>query len=340
MRNSQVKLVAVLLVALVCLLGVVAMLENPASTPPTTTEPSTSVTTTPPTTTAPPQTTVPTTPPTTLPPVTEPDWTTVPEDRVITAQKAFIYDCDTKEFIHTIGDLEEPLYPASITKLVTAFTILQYLSADEELTVGDELDLVPWDSSVAGLQKGDVLTVDRLIEGMMLPSGNDAANTLAAAAGRLIAEDDSLSASAAIAVFMKEMNRTAKAYGMSDSHFVTPDGYHDPDHYTTMADMAVLGRRVLGMPEILKYTGLTADQIPLDEERILEGKNTNALIHPESEFYCSAAVGLKTGQHSAAGKCLLSAFQFNGRTVVIGVFGCADDPDRFADTLQLLQMCT
>ena len=66
MRNSQVKLVAVLLVALVCLLGVVAMLENPASTPPTTTEPSTSVTTTPPTTTAPPQTTVPTTPPTTL----------------------------------------------------------------------------------------------------------------------------------------------------------------------------------------------------------------------------------------------------------------------------------
>lgn len=338
MRNSQVKLVAVLLVALVCLLGVVAMLENPTPAPPTTTAPSTSVTTTPPTST-PPQTTVPTTPPTTLPPVTEPDWTTIPEDRVITAQKAFIYDCDTKEFLHVIGDPEEILYPASITKLVTAFTVLQYLSPEETLTVGDELDLVPWDSSVAGLQKGDILTVDRLIEGMMLPSGNDAANTLAVAAGRLIAQDDSLSATAAIAVFMKEMNRTAKAYGMGDSHFVTPDGYHDPDHYTTMADMAVLGRQVLNMPDILKYTGLTGDQIVLDETRVLEWKNTNALIHPESEFYCSAAVGLKTGQHSAAGKCLLSAFRFNGKTILIGVFGCTDDPDRFADTLQLLQMC-
>ena len=345
MRNSQSKLVAVLLVALVGLLCVVAMLDNHAPIPPAT-EPSTSASTltsttaSTPATTLPPETTVPTTPPTTLPPVTEPDWTTVPEDRVITAQKAFVYDCDTKNFVHLIGDPQEPLYPASITKLITAFTVLQYLSPEEILTVGDELDLVPWDSSVAGLQKGDSLTVDRLIEGMMLPSGNDAANTLAVGAGRLIAEDDSLPAADAIKAFMKEMNRTAKAYGMSDSHFTTPDGYHDPEHYTTMEDLATLGLLILDMPEVLKYTNLPSDQIALDETRILDWKNTNALIHPESEFYCSAAVGLKTGQHSAAGKCLLSAFRFNGKTVLIGVFGCADDPERFADTLQLLQLCT
>ena len=126
---------------------------------------------------------------------------------------------------------------------------------------------------------------------------------------------------------------------MIGSHFVTADGFHDDNHYTTMSDLTVLAEKVLADPVIVGYTSKIQDTVTL-QGRTEEWKNTNALIHPESEFYCSAAVGLKTGQHSAAGKCLLSAFQFNGRTVVIGVFGCADDPDRFADTLQLLQMCT
>jgi D-alanyl-D-alanine carboxypeptidase (penicillin-binding protein 5/6) len=195
-------------------------------------------------------------------------------------------------------------------------------------------------SAVLNLKENEEITVLDLIHATLIAGMNDAANTLAVGAGRLIAEDDSLPAADAIKAFMKEMNRTAKAYGMSDSHFTTPDGYHDPEHYTTMEDLATLGLLILDMPEVLKYTNLPSDQIALDETRILDWKNTNALIHPESEFYCSAAVGLKTGQHSAAGKCLLSAFRFNGKTVLIGVFGCADDPERFADTLQLLQLCT
>ena len=215
--------------------------------------------------------------------------------------------------------------------------MLQYLSPEDTVLVGDELDLVPWDSSVAGLQKGDRLTVEQLIEGMMLPSGNDAATVLATTAGRVIAEDYAMAPKAAINAFMKEMNRTAKSYGMGDSHFITPDGYHDPDHYTTMEDLAVLGRLILTTPSILKYTALPNDQIMLSEDRVLEWKNTNALINPESEFYCSAAVGLKTGQHTAAGRCLLSAFEIDGRILIIGVFGCTEDPGRFEDTLQLLQ---
>ena len=66
-----------------------------------------------------------------------------------------------------------------------------------------------------------------------------------------------------------------------------------------------------------------------------EWKNTNATINPASDYYCPYAVGLKTGSTPRAGSCLLSAFECDGRTLVIGVFGCPADEDRFMDTLQL-----
>jgi D-alanyl-D-alanine carboxypeptidase (penicillin-binding protein 5/6) len=338
--KKQTLMILLVLLGVVCLLGTVAIMDNPAPLPPETTPVTTTVQTAP----QPSETTPVTTPSSTVtePEETEPEETqpvmaTIPADRVLTAQNAFVYDCNSREFAYILGDPEDTIYPASITKLVTAFTVLQYLNPEETVLLGSEQDLVPWDSSVAGLQKEDRLTVEQLIEGMLLPSGNDAATALAVAAGRVIAEDYAMAPKTAIKVFMKEMNRTAKSYGMGDSHFVTPDGYHDPDHYTTMEDLAVLGRLVLSTPAILKYTALPSDQIVLSEDRVLEWKNTNALINPESEFYCSAAVGLKTGQHSAAGRCLLSAFQIGDRTLIIGVFGCTEDPARFEDTLQLLQ---
>ena len=338
--KKQTLMILLVLLGVVCLLGTVAIMDNPAPLPPETTPVTTTVQTAP----QPSETTPVTTPSSTVtePEETEPEETqpvmaTIPADRVLTAQNAFVYDCNSREFAYILGDPEDTIYPASITKLVTAFTVLQYLNPEETVLLGSEQDLVPWDSSVAGLQKEDRLTVEQLIEGMLLPSGNDAATALAVAAGRVIAEDYAMAPKTAIKVFMKEMNRTAKSYGMGDSHFVTPDGYHDPDHYTTMEDLAVLGRLVMNTPAILQYTARPNDQIVLREDRVLEWKNTNALINPESEFYCSAAVGLKTGQHSAAGRCLLSAFQIGDRTLIIGVFGCTEDPARFEDTLQLLQ---
>lgn len=343
MRRSQSYLILVALLVIALLLGAVALMDNPAAQPPQTTpaattpgqtqpQPSQSApVTTPPVTTTEPEET--------QPEETQPVMAIIPTDRVLTAQNAFVYDCSSREFAYVLGNPDDTIYPASITKLATAFTVLQYLNPEDEVLLGSEQELVPWDSSVAGLQQGDKLTVEQLIEGMLLPSGNDAATALAVAAGRVIAEDENLAPKSAIKAFMKEMNRTLKSYGMGDSHFVTPDGYHDPDHYTTMEDLAVLGRLVLNTPVIVKYTALPGDEIVLSEERVLKWKNTNLLVNPESEFYCSAAVGLKTGQHSAAGRCLLSAFEIDGRVLIVGVFGCIEDPARFEDTLQLLQMC-
>lgn len=285
---------------------------------------------------------------TTLPPETteateaaEPPatWATYPEDRVLTAQQAFVYDCSTGSFVYINGGETDKVYLASITKLFTAYVALQYLDAGDQVTVGSELDLVAYGSSVAELQKGDVLTVSQLVEAMLLPSGNDAAYTLATAAGRVMAGDDSLSASRAVSTFVAQMNTEARNQGMANTHFVNPDGIHSSDHYSSMADLAILGKLVLDIPAIVESAQIDRDMVTPVSGYSYAWKNTNALIDPASEYYCPVCIGLKTGQTPSAGSCLLSAFDLDGRYIIIGVFGCSDTNARFEDTLQLLQMC-
>lgn len=272
-------------------------------------------------------------------PTEPPTWPTYPEDRELTAQQSFVYDCSTGEFVYISGSEDETVYLASITKLFTAHVALQYLKPDTEVTVGDELDMVVWGSSVADLEKGNVLTAEMLIEAMMLPSGNDAAYTLAAAAGRAIDGNPDLSASAAINVFVAQMNQEARLQGMLHTHFVNPDGIHESDHYSSLGDLALLGKLSLESPAIVKYSQTPRDMVTPVAGTSFAWKNTNALIDPASEYYCPVALGLKTGQTPNAGSCLLSAFDLDGRQIIIGVFGCKETDDRFPDTLQLLQMC-
>lgn len=263
-------------------------------------------------------------------------WMTFPADRELTAQQAFVYDCESGAFTYLLGKETDRVYPASITKLFTAYVALQFLDPEQEITAGDVLDLVGAGSSVAEIEKGNVLTVEMLVEGMLLPSGNDAAYILADAAGRVIREDDSISGSAAVAAFLKEMNGQARSMGMSGTNFTNPDGYHSPDHYTIFADMAKMAEKVLENETIMQYAAVSEAEVVFASGQTKKWENTNALIHPESEYYCPIATGLKTGQTPSAGSCLLSSFESEGKQYVIGVFGCPEIEDRFADTLQLL----
>ena len=262
-------------------------------------------------------------------------WATYPKDRKLTAQQAFVYDCQNSEFSYLLGEQADRVYPASITKLFTAYVALQFLNPEDKITADSALDLVGVGSSVAEIEKGDVLSVEMLVEAMLLPSGNDASYILADAAGRIIAEDETLSASAAVAAFMKEVNGQLRAMGLSGTQFTNPDGYHSPDHYTTFADLVVISQKVLENKTIMKYAATANEEVTMGA-RTLEWKNTNELINPVSEYYCPYATGLKTGQTPSAGSCLLSSFNVEGRQYLIGVFGCPEIEDRFADTLQLL----
>ena len=269
---------------------------------------------------------------------TEPEatWMTLPADRILTAKQYFVYSCETGQFLTIAEAKDTKIYPASVTKLFTAYVALQYLKPAQVITAGDVLNKVAAGSSVAEIKKGDTVTVEQLVAGMLLPSGNDAAYVLAAAAGKMMYGDkaNEISTDTAVKRFVEEMNAQAKLLGMVGTNFANPDGIHSDSHYTTYADLAIMGTLALEDPVIRKYAMVSKMEVTM-ESGVKSWKNTNALIDPASDYYCPYATGLKTGQTPMAGSCLLTSFEYKGQTYIVGVFGCPTVDDRFPDTLQL-----
>lgn len=267
--------------------------------------------------------------------VVEVSWITFPSDRVITAQQYFVYDCTSERFLTIAEDADTRIYPASITKLFTAYVAMQHLDPDQQITAAEALNLVAAGSSVAQLEKGDSLTARQLVGGMILPSGNDAAYVLAAEAGRVLLGKPSADATTAINAFVSHMNAQARSAGMTGTNFANPDGIHKDDHYTTYDDLIIMAKLALEDPAVLEYAGMNQTSVTVSPSRVVDWHNTNLLVDPSSKYYCPYAIGLKTGQTPYAGSCLLSAFALKDTTLIIGVFGCPDIESRFADTLQL-----
>lgn len=267
---------------------------------------------------------------------TKDTWATVLNDYELTAENYFIYDLSADRFLLRSDSADTKVYPASVTKLFTAYVALQHASKDTKITVGSEIEMIDVDSSVAKLKKGDVLTVEQLVGGMVLPSGNDAAYAIAAGVGRLLANDSDMSEKAAVERFVEQMNKDAKDLGMTDSHFVTPDGNHADAHYIGLEDMVTVGKLALENDVIAKAAAQPTQSVTTGNSRTLEWNNTNSLIREASDYYCDQAIGLKTGYTTPAGYCLLSAVRIGERELLIGVFGSGEKEDRFADTLYLL----
>ena len=276
----------------------------------------------------------PTEPEPTEPAPTEPDTDKDEEPRDISASVYFVYDLRDKEFLTLSGKETERTYPASVTKLMTAYTALQYMQPEDKITVGSEIQLIDWDSSRAYLKEGDVMTVSQSIRAMLLPSGNDAAYSLAANVGRKIADNKNLSSEAAIAKFVSAMNRCAKDLGMDRSHFANPDGMHLAEHYTCPKDLVTLTNALMNTPEVLEAAGTQKYSVKFDS-RTSTWRNTNYLLNEKSSHYEPNAMGLKTGYTSYAGNCLLSMFYDYDRLYLIGTFNCPTEVSRYLDTRQL-----
>ena len=258
------------------------------------------------------------------------------ENSILTAQRAFVYDCTAERYIYLQGDLKEKVYPASITKLFTAYVALSHLDADTYITVGDELDLVESGASVAGLKKGNTLTVDMLIKCLLLPSGGDAAYTLAINAGRKIANDYSLSPKDALLVFVNEMNAVAETLELQNTHFVTVDGFHDDDHYISLESYIQIAKLALENAVIADTVSMHRALIKFADGDSITVYNVNLLVNPNSEYYVKNAYGLKSGRTSAAGCNLLSAYKYGDRCIVAGVFGCPEVSDRLEDSVLII----
>lgn len=256
------------------------------------------------------------------------------KDHSVSATHAFVYDVANGKYLYEKGDQNERIAPASVTKLFTAYVALQHFMPDTVLTVGSELTLINPYSSVAGLKQGYQLTVERCVECMMLPSGNDAAYVLAVATGRKLG-GSGLGAQAALDLFMDEVNRIAQQVGMKDTHFTSPDGTDSADHYTTAHDLMIMAKLASQNGTILKYTSVYKETVTLTSGHTLTLKNSNLLLDPTSKYYEARACGFKTGTTSKAGACLLSAFRKGNSFILIGTFGCPANADRYEDTLHL-----
>lgn len=248
-----------------------------------------------------------------------------------------LYCCETGEMLWS-DRIHDRIAGASTIKLLTAVTALKYLPADTVCTVGTELRLLHPHSSLCLIQCGHRMYLLDLLAGMLMASGNDAAYTAAVVTARAVSPAQAADDAAALHVFAGLMNETAAEIGMTESRFVWPDGWDDPEQFTTCSDLLILAEYALKQAEIQSIAAMQRTHIVFLSGENVNWTNTNLLLDPESRYYCADAVGLKTGTSAQAGFCLLGGFVRGGKTYLTAAAGCESGADRYALTAELCEM--
>ena len=256
-----------------------------------------------------------------------------PIELSLRSEQAFIYDCNSCSILYTKGG-DRVVYPASTSKMISILCAMQYLDPDEIIMVGDEQSLVDAQSSRAYISRGQRLRVEQLVEGMLLPSGNDAAYTLAAAAGRRIG-GEALSSEEAVQTFMKAVNEYGKTLGLVGTHFTVPDGLASEEHYTTVEDILLIARAAMAEPLIARYAAMAKDHVVYESGESIDWVNTNQLIQPDSAYYSPYVTGLKTGSLTR-NYCLIFTADRDGKSYIVGLFGGKEKNDRYEDAVKIL----
>ena len=212
---------------------------------------------------------------------------------------------------------------ASTTKIMTTMLALEEETLDEPFVVDPRAIKV--EGSSMGLCQGDTVTLRTLCYGMMLASGNDAANAAA------------VRCAGSIEAFTEQMNRRAQTIGMKDTVFVTPSGLDAENHHSTAYDMALLMREALKIPDFLEISGSKTVRLEYGNPPYARWlTNHNKLL-----WNCEGVIAGKTGFTKEAGRCLVSAANRNGVTLICVTLGCPDDwnvhRDLYSRCFDLLQ---
>jgi len=244
----------------------------------------------------------------------------VPAPPYIEAQAAIVTD-QAGQILYKKNEALR-MYPASTTKILTALLAVENCELDDLVTVGREITLVPVNSGRCGLWEGESITVRNLIYGMLMRSGNDAAMTIAVHVARKAATDIPMNDQEALGEFAWMMNQRAEEIGARNSHFVNPHGLHDPEHYSTAYDLALITRKAMNYPFLSEVVATPAYMPPSKTEKAGgQGTlwvNTNKLLDAKSPFFMPEATGVKTGHTEEAGYCLVSsAYRKQVRTYAV-----------------------
>lgn len=221
-----------------------------------------------------------------------------------TVQYGILYDIARGEVLWA-KNADSKVYPASLTKLLTAYTALQYVPKTTIFTVGSEQKLVNPQSSLCLIQEGHRLTLYDLICGMLMASGNDAAYTIAVNTAKYV-YGKTITDTKAVKLFCGLMNQTAEKIGMRYSNFCNPDGWDNANHYTTVNDLLQLSLCAYKNNDIRTIAGQAEKYVVFSSGQNVTWENTNLLLHSSSKYYFPYATGLKTGTTDNAGNCLIA----------------------------------
>ncbi len=221
--------------------------------------------------------------------------------------RAYVLYCVENDSVILECNASEKMKPASTTKIMT--TLLALEEAEKRDTHVKFTDAMIAEGSSMYLKKGDVVNLSSLAKGMMMASGNDAANATA------------LTLCDSIEGFSHLMNKRAKEIGMENTHFVTPSGLDDENHYSTAFDMAKLMAHAMeneAFCEITKSRSMTVDFLTPKKQVTYENHNRLLSLYE----YC---IGGKTGYTKSAGRCLVSVARKDNVTLVCVTFDARDD---------------
>ena len=260
-------------------------------------------------------------------------------DWEVAAKAALMIDPDTEEILYA-RNIHERLYPASLTKVMTALLVLEAVDSgriamDTVLTASQTaIDNLPPDGSNAGIKVGEEMTVEQLLYCILVVSANEACDILAEGV------------SGSIDAFVDAMNAKAQAIGCEDTHFANTSGLQDGNHYTTAWDLYRITKEAMKHEMFMPLCNTKVIEIPATN---LSGPRTyyttNYLLSPmrATGYVYQGAEGIKTGSTSDAGYCLISTATRSGRSLLSVVLGAEavtlEDGDRqvqsFSETIKL-----
>ena len=220
----------------------------------------------------------------------------------LVGKAAISVDIDTNEIIYA-KNIDNKMYPASITKLITALLLAENKKSTDKLTYtksAKEQPAFSYNLNKHPVAIGDTMSADNVMDGLLLFSGNDIAYMIADNVG-----GDAVK-------FAKMMNDKAASLGMKGSHFITPNGLDDAnnDHYTTAYDLTLLGRAAYKNDWVRKSIGKKTSVIKSTNGPEATVENRNKLLGIDGN------VGGKTGVTAKAGRCLVSIYERKGRHII------------------------
>ena len=240
---------------------------------------------------------------------------------IINSRRYVVLDRNSKSDI--LGKDENKETPmASTTKIMTTIIALENCKDLNEEVIVDK-KAVQIGGSKLKIKEGDKITVNDLLYGMMLRSGNDASIALA------------IYLSGSVENFVNQMNEKAKSLKLTHTHFTSPYGLDNPMHYTTPHELAILTDYALKNETFRKIVGTKSTTIKINGNPV-EIKNTNELLCNNIE----GVYGVKTGFTNGAGRCLVTAIKRNNMDLIVVILEADTRKDRAKDTINLVNYVT